>query len=118
MFDWLWRPVNDRLDVIDFKLSLILRKENIGMAQQDDIKAALDKLRQDVTAQTSVVAGMAVYVAGIQMEWKEKRGALMALASQIESNTKSDADAMAANIGGTAPVPTSEPVVEPAPPTA
>ncbi len=82
------------------------------MAQQDDIKAALAKVSADVAAQTTVVAGMAVYVAGIQKQLvdlanassdTETAGALMALASQIESNTKSDSDAMAANLTGVTP---------------
>ncbi len=91
------------------------------MAQQEDIKAALAKVTADVTAQTTVVAGMSAYVAGIQAQLaalagqtkdEETAGALMALAAQIESNTKSDADAMAANLGGTAPAPTP---IDPAP---
>lgn len=98
------------------------------MAQQDDIKTALDVVRKDVADQTTVIAGMSVYVAGIQKQLvdlanaskdTETAGALMALASQIESNTKSDADAMAANLTGVTPAQAGTadpvPVVDPNP---
>jgi hypothetical protein len=126
MFDWFWRSVNDRLDAIEFKLDRILRKEHYEMAVQQDIADALAKVSADVAAQTTVVAGMSVYVAGIQKQLADLAGqtkddttaaALMALASQIESNTKSDADAMAANLTGVTPAQagTTEPAPAPAP---
>ena len=96
----------------------------IMMAQQDDIKAALDKVREDVAAQTTVVQGMSTYVAGIQKQLvdmanatkdTETAGALMSLAQQIESNTKSDADAMAANLTGITPAPPVTPPPKPNP---
>lgn len=96
------------------------------MAVQQDIADALAKVSADVAAQTTVVAGMSVYVAGIQKQLADLAGqtkddttaaALMALASQIESNTKSDADAMAANLTGVTPAQagTTEPAPAPAP---
>lgn len=92
------------------------------MAQQQDIADALAVVRKDVAAQTTVIQGMSVYVAGIQKQLvdlangskdTETASALMALASQIESNTKSDADAMAANLTGVTPAQAG--TVEPAP---
>jgi hypothetical protein len=80
-------------------------------------------VRKDVSNQTTVIAGMSVYVAGIQKQLvdmanatkdTETAGALMALASQIESNTKSDADAMAANLTGITPAQAGT-TTEPAP---
>lgn len=119
MFDWLGSA---QLNRIEHKLNILLRREKYEMAQQEDIKAALAKVTADVAAQTTVVAGMSAYVAGIQAHLaalagqtkdEETAGALMALAAQIESNTKSDADAMAANLGGTAPAPAPTPTPEP-----
>src|SRR6266436_7614051 len=112
MFDWLTRPITDKLDAIEFKLDRIIRKENYEMAVQQDIADALATVTADVAAQTTVVQGMSVYVAGIQKQLADLAGkttdgttatALMALAAQIESNTKSDADAMATNLTGITP---------------
>lgn len=109
MFDWFRSA---QLDRIERKLDLVLRRENYEMAVQQDIADALAKVNADVAAQTTVVAGMSVYVAGIQKALADLAGqtkddttaaALMALASQIENNTKSDADAMAANLTGVTP---------------
>jgi hypothetical protein len=122
MFDWFRSA---QLDRIERKLDLVLRRETIEMAQQEDVKTALDIIRADVAKQTTVVAGMSVYVAGIQKQLvdmanaskdTETASALMALASQIESNTKSDADAMAANLTGVTPAQagtTTEPAPQP-----
>jgi hypothetical protein len=126
MFDWFLRPISGRLDAIEFKLDRILNIGRYEMTVQQDIADALAVVRQDVAAQTTVVQGMSVYVAGIQKQLADLAGqtkddstaaALMALAAQIESNTKSDADAMATSLtgvtsaqaGSTEPAPTPEP---------
>src|SRR5258706_7609625 len=109
MFDWFRSA---QLNRIEHKLDLVLRREKYEMAVQQDIADALAKVNADVAAQTTVVAGLSVYVAGIQKQLADLAGqtkddttaaALMALAAQIESNTKSDADAMAANLTGVTP---------------
>jgi hypothetical protein len=87
-------------------LRILLREEDYLMNVQSDIALALAKVSDDVAKQTTVVAGMKVYVQGLKDQIAtlaaastdtETAGALNALASQIEANTQSDADALVVN---------------------
>jgi hypothetical protein len=85
-------------------LSLIIRNQELVMTTQDDIAVALAKVQEDVAAQTTVQAGVAVYIKGLQDQIAAlaakttdttTAAALTVLAGQIEANTAADANAIA-----------------------
>lgn len=119
---WFNAPL--RLHDIRHMLVRVLENQEIIMAVQQDIKDALDKLTADVAAETTIVGGLTTFIQGLKDQIQALADAtkdtttaqaLQALATQIEVNNKSVADAMVAN---TEPVPTppAEPVPEPFPP--
>ena len=76
------------------------------MTTQQDIAAALAKVTEDVTAQTTVVASVKTYVKGItdqlaalaaQTSDTTTAAALTALSQQVQANTASDSAAIVAN---------------------
>lgn len=76
--------------------ALILSQLEKIMTVQSDIAAALAKVQADVTAQTTVEAGVATFIQGLQAQLAALAGqttdtttaaALTALSTQIETNT-------------------------------
>ena len=111
-----------RLDRIEQKIDLMNRREIVEMSVQQDIKDALDKVTADVAAETTLTGSVLVFIKGLQDQILALANAtpdtttaqaLQALATQIEVNNKTTADAMVANTP--APPPTTDPVPRPAP---
>lgn len=95
-----------RLDALDQKIDLVLKKQETTMATQADIAAALAKVQADVAAETTLDASILTFIQGLQAQIAAlaaqttdttTAAALTALSTQMETNATPLAAAITAN---------------------